>query len=386
MLAQRARRAASVILALFSVASLPAQDPSSLSVSGAAAAPVSPQIGASAAVLAPESLRPGDPLLAWILAPLPVSAGTQGSFGELPAQGTVEAATQPGASASGAAENGASKESLPLATLANLGGKIVGRVRCFDASSLFADSGSDPQKQGSFHEVRVFGVLMGLSRELKPGAYTLSVGAARRQVVIAARDFPLDTVKLNQSNTKLKAEPSPRQVHETKSLSDLLFAVDGAALFADGAPFLFPVAGGVQSSGFGDRRKYLYANGKSETSSHDGIDWAVVTDTEVRACERGKVVMATDRELTGNTLVIEHLPGLYSLYYHLASLAVQEGQMVDRGQVVARSGSTGLSTGPHLHWQVCANGDSVDPLYWLSSPLLDKDAIKAKIIGLIEGR
>ena len=108
-------------------------------------------------------------------------------------------------------------------------------------------------------------------------------------------------------------------------------------------------------------------------------------NTPVRACERGKVVLAADREVTGKTVVIEHLPGLYSLYFHLSSFAVAEGQIVERGQVIALSGSTGLATGPHLHWELRANGDAVDPGYWLGATLLDKDAIKAKIMRLIEG-
>jgi murein DD-endopeptidase MepM/ murein hydrolase activator NlpD len=116
------------------------------------------------------------------------------------------------------------------------------------------------------------------------------------------------------------------------------------------------------------------------------LDWGVVKGTAVSACERGKVVMAADRELTGKTLVVEHLPGLYSLYFHLSAIKARPGSFVERGQVVALSGSTGLSTGPHLHWELRALGRPVDPEYWLSTPLLDKDAIKATIYGLIEGR
>ena len=66
---------------------------------------------------------------------------------------------------------------------------------------------------------------------------------------------------------------------------------------------------------------------------HEGVDWAVVAGTAVRACARGKVVLAAYREVTGNTVVIEHLPGLYSLYFHLSSIEVAEGAVVERGAV-----------------------------------------------------
>jgi len=96
--------------------------------------------------------------------------------------------------------------------------------------------------------------------------------------------------------------------------------------------------------------------------------------------------MAADRIVTGKTVVVEHVPGLFSLYMHLSSISVAEGQVVERGASLGLSGSTGLSTGPHLHWEVRAAGQAVDPEYWLSRPPLDKDRAAAIIASLIEGR
>jgi murein DD-endopeptidase MepM/ murein hydrolase activator NlpD len=162
--------------------------------------------------------------------------------------------------------------------------------------------------------------------------------------------------------------------------------VDDSAVFAEAPPFSFPVEGGWRSSGFGEVRRYLHPNGSSERSVHAGIDWAVVAGTAVRACARGRVVIATDREVTGKTVMIEHLPGLYSMYFHLSSIEVEEGAIIERGARISLSGSTGLSTGPHLHWELRARGAAVDPEYWLGVPLLDKEAVTAIMSGLIEGR
>jgi murein DD-endopeptidase MepM/ murein hydrolase activator NlpD len=96
--------------------------------------------------------------------------------------------------------------------------------------------------------------------------------------------------------------------------------------------------------------------------------------------------MASDREVTGKTLVIEHLPGLYSLYFHLSKIEVEKGAVVDRGSCIALSGSSGMATGPHLHWELRARGEAVDPGYWVKAALLDKTEVTTIINGLIEGR
>jgi murein DD-endopeptidase MepM/ murein hydrolase activator NlpD len=77
--------------------------------------------------------------------------------------------------------------------------------------------------------------------------------------------------------------------------------------------------------------------------------------------------MAENRISTGYSIVIEHLPGLYSLYYHLSKMDVKEGDMVKKGQLIGLSGSTGLATGPHLHWEMRLNGEAVRPEFFLSN-------------------
>jgi murein DD-endopeptidase MepM/ murein hydrolase activator NlpD len=299
-------------------------------------------------ILAPKELRQGDPLLAWVSA--------------LPA--TDAAAPTP-----------------PLeARLVDAAGKEIEKARCFDASSM---PGAPPGAP-------LFGVLMALPTDLAPGTFAIEAGTfpniASSSLVVLARAFPLEKIPLDEANTAIRTVPSKRKDDEARRLFALLEKTDDAAVFADGSPFLFPVEGGFRSAGFGDRRRYIYSKGEAELSVHAGLDWAVVKGTVVRACERGKVVLVADREVTGWTVVIEHLPGLYSLYFHLSSVEAKEGAIVERGERIALSGSTGMSTGPHLHWELRAKGEAVDPQYWLGPALLDKEAIKATITALIEGR
>jgi murein DD-endopeptidase MepM/ murein hydrolase activator NlpD len=328
--------------------------------SAAAPAPAETTVPAAAArlrILMPAKVAQGDPLLAWIVA-LPAAASPEG-------------------------------EPRLEASIVGAGGKEIGKTRCFEASAMaegLAMGGS-----------RLFGALMALPMDLAPGDYSLVVreaaslagsGAAGTSAAfaVAASDFTRETIPLDEANTAIRTVPSKRKDDEARRLFALLEKTDDAAVYAEGAPFLFPVDGGFKSAGFGDRRRYVYAKGDSELSVHAGLDWAVVKGSAVRSCARGKVVLAADREVTGKSIVLEHLPGLYSLYFHLSSIEVKEGDIVERGQRIALSGSTGMSTGPHLHWELRAKGEAVDPRYWLLPALLDKEAIKATITALIEGR
>ncbi len=326
-------------------------------VLGAEAAAASAQ----AAIVAPARLRQGDPLLAWIVTEGPVADAT--------------------------ADEGPSMK----AELLDDAGKALATARCFDASALLSGSEA-PLAPTPAHVATVeprrllYGALIAIAKDFPPGAYRLAAAGATFSIVVEARNFSFETIKLDQANTDLRTVPSARKVEEARKLYAVLERVDDSAVFAQPSNLLFPVAGGWRSAGFGDRRRYLYADGTSEASVHEGIDQAVVTGTPVLACARGKVVLAADREVTGMSVVIEHLPGLYSLYFHLSKLEVAEGAMVERGSEIARSGSTGLATGPHLHWELRAEGEAVDPEYWLGPPLLDKAVVTTIMNGLIEGR
>ena len=124
--------------------------------------------------------------------------------------------------------------------------------------------------------------------------------------------------------------------------------------------FTLPTKGNVTSV-FGSRRDYV---GADFNKYHEGIDFWGATGGPVYAPADGVVVLAQPLKIRGNALIIDHGWGVYSGFYHLSQLDVKAGQQVKQGQVVARIGSTGLSTGSHLHWDVRIRDQNVDPLQW----------------------
>jgi murein DD-endopeptidase MepM/ murein hydrolase activator NlpD len=195
--------------------------------------------------------------------------------------------------------------------------------------------------------------------------------------LIEPRGFISETIDLDQANTDLRTVPDPQKTAESERLWFLLSSA-GKDLY-DPGPFFSPVTSTRRTSFFGDRRIFRYTDGSSDASIHAGIDYGIPRGTAVGACASGKVVLARPRIVTGNSVVIEHLPGVYSLYYHLDTIAVAEGDMVRAGSLLGTSGSTGLATGPHLHWEIRVAGENTDPDALLSRPILDRDAILAKL-------
>lgn len=124
-----------------------------------------------------------------------------------------------------------------------------------------------------------------------------------------------------------------------------------------------PVNGGRVSSHYGWRVHPVTHNHRM----HTGIDYAVPIGTKVKAAQHGKVVFAGRQGGYGNLLVIKHNDIYRTAYAHLDKLKVSVGDWVNQGEVVAYSGNTGLSTGPHLHFEIRKNGLSLNPLTGESS-------------------
>ncbi|MGJ3523651.1 M23 family metallopeptidase [Nitratidesulfovibrio sp. D1] len=121
-------------------------------------------------------------------------------------------------------------------------------------------------------------------------------------------------------------------------------------------PMARPVPGEV-SSLFGLRRVF---NGEPR-APHRGLDLRGAAGEPVAACASGRVVLAENHYFAGNSVYIDHGMGVVSMYFHLSAMDVAPGQMVARGQVIGRVGSTGRVTGPHLHFGMAVLGDMVDP-------------------------
>ena len=101
---------------------------------------------------------------------------------------------------------------------------------------------------------------------------------------------------------------------------------------------------------------------------HAGMDFAAARGTPVKACADGKVLVAhTGWKLHGNTIVLDHGQGVVSIYIHMNSLNVKEGDEVKEGDKIGAVGSTGRASGPHLHFGLYVNNTAADPKYWFEN-------------------
>ncbi|MBO9997902.1 MAG: M23 family metallopeptidase [Cyanobacteria bacterium SID2] len=197
-----------------------------------------------------------------------------------------------------------------------------------------------------------------------PGTRTLQVsgdGAVETvSVVVSDRSFPIQEIWLS---------PETNAIEGTDYEFDLVDAfkqlVSPERLWT--GPFRPPSDGPVTTV-YGVRRYY---NGEwAENYYHRGIDYAAPAGAPVLAAARGRVALVGREsqgfELHGNTVGLDHGQGVTTIYLHLSRIDVREGQLVEAGQPIGAVGSTGISTGPHLHWGLYVRGESVDPLPWQS--------------------
>ncbi len=129
---------------------------------------------------------------------------------------------------------------------------------------------------------------------------------------------------------------------------------------------------------YGDERVYLYKDEKISSSVHLGYDLASYSKAPVQAANSGIVNFAGDLSIYGNTVIIDHGLGLMSLYGHLSALTVEKGDRVKRGDMIGKTGSTGLAGGDHLHFGILLHGYEVSPVYWW-----DRNWIKIHILDYL---
>jgi hypothetical protein len=125
--------------------------------------------------------------------------------------------------------------------------------------------------------------------------------------------------------------------------------------------FIQPVEGRI-STEFG---MYRYVNDSLTSYRHSGIDIATEKGTPIVATNSGKVNLARELILTGNTVVIDHGTGIFSVYFHMDTLTIEQGKMVSKGQQIGTVGTTGFSTGPHLHWTMSYYKTNLDPFIFI---------------------
>jgi len=207
--------------------------------------------------------------------------------------------------------------------------------------------------------------LLGVDLEKAPGEYELKVTgqtASGEKISCSAsvtvRQGRFATEKLQVG--KQFVEPSPEQIkradEEGQKLRDIFDRVTPERLW-DGK-FRIPVDGVTTGSNFG-RRRILNGNPRSP---HSGADLLATTGTPVHATQRGRVVLAEELFFAGNTVVVDHGLGIYTLYGHLSEISVKVGDDLEAGAVLGKVGATGRVTGPHLHWGLTVERARVNPL------------------------
>jgi murein DD-endopeptidase MepM/ murein hydrolase activator NlpD len=204
--------------------------------------------------------------------------------------------------------------------------------------------------------------LIPTSPNTRPGRMTLQVtgpdGTNNVAVNVGDRSFETQYITLSAESNALEGTE-----YEFKRLDDLR-ALRTPERYWNG-PMAKPSVGYV-SSNYGNRRYY---NGVfAEDYYHRGVDYAAGNGSPIYAPAAGRIVVvgreADGFELNGNTIGIDHGQGVTSVMIHLSGFAVNEGDMVEQGQLVGYMGATGFATGPNLHWGLFVNGISVDPVPW----------------------
>jgi murein DD-endopeptidase MepM/ murein hydrolase activator NlpD len=207
--------------------------------------------------------------------------------------------------------------------------------------------------------------LLGVDLEKAPGEYELRVTGQTASgekiscsVMVAVQKGQFATEKLQVE--KQFVEPSPEQIkranEERQRLRDIFDRVTPERLW-DG-PFRIPLDGVTTGSNFGKRR---ILNG-NPGSPHGGMDLPGATGTPVHAAQRGRVALAEELFFSGNTVVVDHGLGIYTLYAHLSEIDVKAGDALETGAVLGKVGATGRVTGPHLHWGLTVERARVNPL------------------------
>jgi murein DD-endopeptidase MepM/ murein hydrolase activator NlpD len=212
--------------------------------------------------------------------------------------------------------------------------------------------------------------LTGFDVEISPVKYGLHINAHNGdKYTTIVYPFYLRTARYGTGTVTIGSEksdlfaPSDRKQKEWNVLREVLSTSSSKAMWK--GVFEYPVADPVIISQFGKKRVYLVGERDGFARYHRGIDFKGNRGDAVLAPQNGRVVFTGERVSTGNTLVIDHGQGVYSLFFHLDSIQVGEGDSVGKGSKVAEIGSTGIAAGTHLHWSVYVNGVWVNPNDWI---------------------
>lgn len=231
-----------------------------------------------------------------------------------------------------------------LVTVRNVQGPVEGT---FSGKKLFFNPAKDSYK-----------AIIGIDLFSEPGAYELDITAGglavKRSVAVSKKEYPIQRLTLPRGMVELSPENEARVERDRKKTAALWPIQTDRGWSGD---FVNPREGEIVT-GFGVRR---FMNGVPK-NPHTGVDVAADEGDEVRAPNGGTVALVDDMFYSGNSIVVDHGQGIYTMFFHLSKILVTPGQAVKKGEVIGLVGSMGRATGPHLHWGVRVQGARVDPL------------------------
>jgi murein DD-endopeptidase MepM/ murein hydrolase activator NlpD len=252
-------------------------------------------------------------------------------------------------------------------------GQII-LARLKDASGVkkvsirFLDKAYELEPSGEGGEPFTF---IGLDLGLEPGAHVFGIMIYRKdgqtellkkEFSFSAREFPVKKLWVKERYVTPPPEVQARIQWEAELLESI-YGIITTQWLGDGK-FILPHEGEMAPN-FGERR--IYNN--VPRSTHSGVDIRAPYGSPVWAANSGKVVLARDLYFSGKTVILDHGLGLFTYYCHFSRIKVKRGDMVKKGDILGLVGSTGRSTGPHLHWGVKIQDSRVDPIALLSLPL-----------------
>jgi len=216
---------------------------------------------------------------------------------------------------------------------------------------------------------QIWHALVPVDLEKPPGDYSLAVEAQPGQTPATACQLTIHVAPGKFATESLKVapqfvEPDPAQLERAKKegqrLREIYATVTPGKLWL--GKFRIPLVGVTSGANFGRRR---VLNGQPG-SPHTGVDFPAPTGTPVHAAQAGRVVLAEPLYFAGNTVVIDHGLGVYTLYGHLSEISVKPGDDLAAGAFLGKVGATGRVTGPHLHWGLTVSGARVNALQIVS--------------------
>lgn len=201
--------------------------------------------------------------------------------------------------------------------------------------------------------------VVGLPLSIKPGYQEIRVNGAGQGFQVISKEYPEQHIQLKtRKHIDLSADDLARHRKE-KARAKKVFANFDRSQAPDFA-FMKPVEG-PYSSPFGLKR---FFNGEPR-NPHSGLDIAAPTGTPIKSPAAGRVVLTGNFFFNGNVVYVDHGQGVISMFCHLDTISVQEGDNLHKGQTLGKVGATGRVTGPHLHWSVSLNNARIDPMLLL---------------------